>query len=281
VKYITFSLLILLISGCATLNESVIKNAERSDFQPLVLSPDYDLSGIRIDLIRQTNEEEVNDSTTETEAIPYHPVGFYLGNGLFIDLNDNISLLVPELLDVSFDENFKIEQSYPDIILRSTTTYEKTDSLFVIKQNGLITTKTKKTIINKDSIVFVKEGLFSKYRITKSDGSITYRSGFINTTVHKDKNGFFYKNLFGRKEYRLKDNEISIGKRYIIKNYGDIIEILTQGLFNNEYLQYRIIKSDNRIYVYDKNYRGLEIIIAEDEIDVIENTRNINRYSIK
>lgn len=93
-KYKSLSLLLLIICGCTTLNKTIIENTDRSIFQPLVLIPDYDICNIRIDLIRQTNKEQVNDSATEAEKIPYHPVGFYLGNGLFLDLNDNLSLLV-------------------------------------------------------------------------------------------------------------------------------------------------------------------------------------------
>ncbi|MFW5760377.1 MAG: hypothetical protein ACOCXH_05305 [Cyclobacteriaceae bacterium] len=280
-KYILFSLLILFICGCTTLNKNLIKNTERLDFQPLVLIPDYDICDIRIDIIRQTSEKQVNNSTTETEEYPYHPNGFYLGNGLFFDLNDNLSLLVPKLLDISCDKNFKIKHSHQGSIFKSATTYEKIDSLLVIRNRGLINTNTKKKIINNDSIVFVKAGLFSKYRIIKADSSITYQTGLLNTTIYKNKNGYFHKTLFGKKEYRLTDNEILIGKRYILRNHGDTIEILAKGLFNNEYLKYRIIKSDNKKYVYDRNYRGLEIHVTKNEIDVIKNRRNINRYSTK
>ncbi len=280
-KYKSLSLLLLIIGGCTTLNKTIIENTDRSFFQSLVLIPDYDICDIRIDLIRQTNKKQVNDSTTKTEKVPYHPVGFYLGNGLFLDLNDNLSLLVPKLLHINCDENFTIKQSHPGYIFNSTTTYEKTDSLFITNNDGLIKTNTKKIIINKDSVVFVKEGLFSKYRIIESDSSIRYQSGLINTTIHKNNEGYFYNTLLGKKEYRQIDNEIFIGKKYILRNQGDIIEILVKGLLNSEYLKYKIVKSDNRIYVYDRNYRGLEIILTENEINVMENTRNLNRYSIE
>lgn len=280
-KYKYLSFLLLILCGCTTLNKTIIENTTRSIFQPLVLTPDYDIYEIRIDLIRQTNEEQVNDSTTKNEKIPYHSIGFDLGNGLFIDLNDNLSLLIPKLLHINCDENFIIKQNHSRYRFKSTTTYEKTDSLFITKNEGLIKTNTKKIITNKDSIVFVKGGLFSKYKIIKSDSSITYQSGLVKTVIHKNKDGYFYRTLFGKKEYKQIDNEIFIGKRYILKNQGDIIEIFAKGLLNTEFLKYRIIKSDNRIYVYDRNYRGLEIIRTEKEINVMENTRNLNSYSVE
>ena len=280
-KFKSLFLILLIICGCATLNKTLIENSDRSIFQPSVLIPDYDICDIRIDVIRQTNEERVNDSTTKTEKIPYHPVGFYLGNGLFLDLNDNLSFLVPKLLHISCDENFTIKQSHPGYIFKSTTTYEKTDSLFVTNNEGLIKTNTKKIIINKDSVLFVKEGLFSKYLIIKSDSSITYQSGLVNKIIHKNNEGYFYKTLVGKKEYTQIGNEIFIGKKYILRNQGDIIEIFAKSLLDSEYVKYRIIKSDYRIYVYDRNYRGLEIILTEKEINVMENTRNMNSYSIE
>lgn len=94
------------------------------------------------------------------------------------------------------------------------------------------------------------------------------------------KNGYFFNYLLGKKEYKQKDNEICIGKRYIIRNQGDVIEVWSRGLFNSEYLEYRIVKSDNRIYVYDRYYRGLEIVKTQNEINAISNNRNSVRYSV-
>ena len=279
-KYL-FLFLLFLITGCSTLNRTIIEKTDRSGFQPLTLIPDYDIYDIRIDIIRQTNEKQVNDSTTETKNSPYHSVGFYLGNGLFIDLNDNLSLLVPKLLNINGNENFMIIQNHPGSLFDSKTTYEKIDSLFVTKNGGLIKTNAKKIIDSKDSAIFIKEGLLSKYKILKSDSSITYKAGLASTKVQKSKEGYYYKTLLGKRKYKQINHEVCIGKSYIIRNNGDMIEIIAKGLFNNEYLKYRIIKSANKIYVYDRNYRGLEITKNENEIYVKRNKRNISLYSLK
>ena len=280
-RYKYLLLLLFIIYGCAPLKKTIIENTERLYFQPLVLIPDYDIYDIRIDIIRQTDEKEVDESTTKTEEVPYHPVGFYLGNGLFVDLNDNISLLVPKLLNVDSNEDFVIKQKQPGIFFKSTTIYAKTDSLFIAKNGGLIKLKTKKIIDKNDSTAIIKGGLFSKYKIIESDSSITYRSGLAKTVIHKNKEGYFYKTWLWKKEYKQIESDIHIGKKYIIRNLGDRIEILTKGMLNKERLAYRIIKSDDRIYIFDSFYRGLEIVQTKNEIKVKENTRNLGSYSIE
>ena len=60
-----------------------------------------------------------------------------------------------------------------------------------------------------------------------------------------------------------------------------MIEITSKGILNTEYLEYRIIRTDHEIYVYDRNYRGLEIILDENELSVRQNTTILNRYSLK
>ncbi|MEW6282618.1 MAG: hypothetical protein AB1758_28675 [Candidatus Eremiobacterota bacterium] len=47
----------------------------------------------RIDLHRETRTERDSDGDSHTEDVPYSPVGVYLGNGIFLDTNGNLSLL--------------------------------------------------------------------------------------------------------------------------------------------------------------------------------------------
>ena len=280
-KYLLLLCLLPFIFGCATLNLSTIEEAARTDFQPLILEPHFDVYNIRIDVIRQTDESETDDSTTGTEERRYHPVGFNLGNGLFLDLNDNLSFLVPELLNVDPGENFTITQQSFGHLVNTTTTYKLADSLFVKVNKGLITTRSKKRIHRNDSVLLVNEGLFSKYRITGSDSSYSYHSGLSNTTLHKTDQGYYYNTLFGRYEYKKRDNEINIGKRYIVRNRGDQIEIVERGLFNGENLLYKIIKSDNRLILYDRNYRGKEIIAGKGALYVNKNGKSEDKYTLE
>lgn len=49
----------------------------------------------RIDLHRETRTETDSDGDSHTENVDYNPVGVYMGNGVFLDLSGNLSL-IPE-----------------------------------------------------------------------------------------------------------------------------------------------------------------------------------------
>ena len=94
----------------STLNIAEIKTLQRDTFTDLILEPAYDFYNIKFDIIRQQQETNVNSMVT-TEDVPYHKLGFHLGNGLFMDLNDNvyIDLLVTTAVDKY--ENFEVEKT--------------------------------------------------------------------------------------------------------------------------------------------------------------------------
>ena len=103
-------LLVVFCSACSTLNITEIKNLEKKDFDSMKLKPEIEPNDLRIDIIRQTHDNRVNDSTTETAYTPYHPLGFDLGNGLFYDLCGNLSLRIDYLLNYSWEHDFVIER---------------------------------------------------------------------------------------------------------------------------------------------------------------------------
>ena len=108
-----FIILILLALGCSTTsNISEIKELSKTRFDSLSIQPDVELYDLRIDIIRQTTQNRVNDSTTLNEVVPYNFLGFNLGNGLFYDLNDNLSLRIDYLLNVDTKNDFEIEKIY-------------------------------------------------------------------------------------------------------------------------------------------------------------------------
>ena len=88
------------LSTCATLNKSTINSLHREKLIGPFLQPDFELYDLRIDLIRNTTTEEVNDSTETEKEMPYHRLGFNLGNGLYYDLNENLCLRLTDLFNI-------------------------------------------------------------------------------------------------------------------------------------------------------------------------------------
>ena len=108
-----FSLLgILSLIGCATLDQTEIANRSVGYFEPLQLEPEFDLYHFRVDIIRQTEDKMESDSTTSTEAVNYHILGFALGNGLFYDLNGSLGFDVLKLLAVNTESDFELQKTY-------------------------------------------------------------------------------------------------------------------------------------------------------------------------
>ena len=62
-KHLYLPILVLLFCSCTTLNVSTINSLEKTQFESSVLQPDYDVYDMRIDVIRQTTEEKVDENT--------------------------------------------------------------------------------------------------------------------------------------------------------------------------------------------------------------------------
>jgi len=240
---------------------------------PIVLVPGYDISDIRVDIIRQT-DTGFNDGSGDSDDAPYHPVGFYLGHGLFLDLKDNISFLIPELFNLHLIENFVIEQNNSNRWFKSKITYEKTDGLMVNRYENLIKTRSRKEFSFENSVLSVNEGFLSKYKIIRDGDLLIFKSGKVSNTLNKYGNQFIYQMPLGKKEYRINGNEVFIDSRYFIRHQGDEIKVFRRGLFKDRILLFRIIKSKNKIYIYSRKRLVMEIQLNKNEINVIENRRS-------
>jgi hypothetical protein len=102
-----------------------------------------------------------------------------------------------------------------------------------------------------------------------------------NRNIEKTTDGYVYRSPNEHIAYKQIGNEIHVGKSYIIRNLGNVIEILTNGLFNKEYLRFRIIKSVAGIHVFNRRCQVLEIIKTSQELTVSKNARNRCSYVLK
>ncbi len=97
------------LSSCATLSVREIKSLERVPFEPLRIEPTVEPNDLRVDVIRQTKQQMVGN-TTQAVDVPNDPLGLDLGNGLFYDLNENFSLRLDYLLDFADEEAFELKK---------------------------------------------------------------------------------------------------------------------------------------------------------------------------
>ncbi len=281
---ISYGLIIVLITSCATFNISEIKNLEKSTFDSLCLIPDWETNNLRIDLIRQTYVEDVNDSTKETKETPYHPVGYNLGNGLFYDLNKNLSLRLDYLLNFSTDNNFEIRKiNRPDKIKGATNYMFINDSLLVQYQSRKKIHYRYHRINNLDSTSFLYKKRL-KYAIIETDSSVIY-SGKKRKwdVIYKIDDSSYYLNNKRRKFfYQIKDNDIFLENDYVISltNNDSKIQIKSNRKKREDIVIYTIEKDNDRLFIYNKNYSGLVIYKEEDSILIYRNKTFLRRYEL-
>ncbi|MEQ8532406.1 MAG: hypothetical protein RIB86_11165, partial [Imperialibacter sp.] len=102
--------LIICLFGCTGPRIIPVDSASRILSEPVVIRPAFDRYSLRADLIRQKTYSYINDQYHE-QPVSYHPLGFELGNGLFFDLNKNLSLDLAYLLKLDKNRDFKLKMT--------------------------------------------------------------------------------------------------------------------------------------------------------------------------
>ena len=264
-----------------TLEISEINGLNNVKFEPLFIQPDLELYDFRIDIIRQTIEKQVNDSTTETKEIPYHKLGFNLGNGLFYDLNDNLSLRIDYLLNLDTKGDFKIEKSFTK--KRWNKIYSSHDGVFRIEYTNKKKSYTRFEIkILNDSLSMYYKNKY-RYSIKKDDSTLVYmNSKRIIDKVQKKEENYYYQKFKKRvDEYKYIDRDIILDNKYKINlnQSGDILEIRRIGK-KNDYPRYKIIRNEEKIFIFNDKYFGKKIVMNKDRFTLYRNDKVIYEFKI-
>lgn len=284
-KSITYCLIIILIDSCATLNISEIKNLKATKFDSLCLLPDWESNNLRIDLIRQTYEEEVNDSTIETKETPYHPIGFNLGNGLFYDLNENLCLRLDCMLDFSTDNNFEIQKTTRPEKSKGVTIYKFiNDSLLIQYHPRKKSHYQYHRIYHPDSIAIMYKNRL-KYAVIKTDSSLIFSGKKRKWDAIKkiDDNNYYLNKKKWKENYQIKDNDILLENDYVVSltNNDARIEIKSYRKNRKDRVLYTIEKDYDKMFIYNKNYAGLLIEKKGNIILIYRNNAQLRKYELK
>lgn len=268
-------ILILINFGCkTTLKISEIKDLSKIEFDSLFIQPDIELYDFRIDIIRQTTEEQVNDSTTDTEDVPYHLLGFNLGNGLFYDLNDNLSLRIDYLLNIDTKNDFEIEKVYSK---------SKWNRKFKSHEgNFTIESKRKKKIYDKLQVKYFNDSLSisfrnkHRYSIVTVDSLTKYMSTkrVIDKIQKKDKNFYYQTHKRSVDEYKFVDKAVILDNKYkvTLNQTGNIIEIIRIGK-KKDYPRYKIIRDDENLYIFNDKFYGKKIVMGDGRFTLFYNDK--------
>jgi len=283
-KLIVFAVFsLVLLQSCGSVLESNITKLEKIAPEPLKLEPGYDLYSIRLDLIRQTDSSPSGFGTGQqfqnnTRNVPYHRLGFHLGNGLFLDLNDNLSILVDKLYDIKDGENFEIvEQISPQRKRR----YTKRNDIFEERTNAIFASNqvTQYKRDEEDGSLIIKESLLSKQRIYESDDELILKYPLGKTSIRFDGKGYTVKQFLRNRNYVKIGNGVDIDGKYFITQRNNRIEIFSyRSLSKKRRLLYSIIQGENEIIIYDRKNRGFIMFKNGDNIEFRRNRTPLAFY---
>lgn len=263
---------LVVFSSCATLNQNEIKSASHKIIEHQQLLPMLDYYGERIDIIRSKTDVRGGANNEGTEDMPYHDAGFYLGNGLFYDLNGNFCLL-PWYPFYDLSKDFILHKQDKSSILNSSCTISKSDSLVSIKADNKIGFTKNYEIKRSDSVIVFTKGKLMKMEFEmKSDGSYFYKRALANEDIRKTKNGYLIKKLLSKDYYTIEGNEISLANEVVVKYRDNMIEIFKKG-WSKPVLKYQLLVNENSIIIYDTKFRGFKVEKEGEKLVVYKNQK--------
>ncbi len=280
---ISFVIFIFILSSCATLDIAEIQNLNKITFDTLTLKPASEVNDFRFDIIRQTYEKQVNDSTKETKNTPYKTLGFDLGNGLFYDLNKNLCLRTDYLMGINPHKDYEFEIINRPIKNKNIKKYSfQNDTLsysYPPKEKVYYNYHCYGT---PDSMAYHYKRRF-KYAIVRTDSSISYNSKRRKWDEIKKVNDTLYyiNKRRWKREFTIHKNEIKLEREFIIQLSDDhkTLKILRQGARKN-WEAYTLVKSTNKLFIYNKKYSGYIFEIKGETLNLYNNATYLRKFKI-
>jgi hypothetical protein len=282
-KLLSIILLILPFAGQAQMNRKI--NVDRFEAHTVnnSLVPSYDLYGLRIDLVRQTREVAVNDSTKEDVEEDNRLIGFNIGDFLFMDLNFNLSIRVDHLMDLKHDTDFQL--------MKSTYPHRRNDDIFYRMDQGVFSysyreksrTRERFNLESHDGILEVyykkrpqfqlienEEGLFKKNRLSWDDRIYRHEPDVYSTSRNPK---------WGYRFYRA-ENQVHLHKTFIVTTNpeGNALEIYHWRKNRLRKPLYSIRYNQDEIIVYNRRNRGMLIRYSPEKVEVLDKRHCRVRY---
>jgi len=276
------AILLIFLSGCAALDYQEIIRLDSKDFDSLQLNPEIEPNGLRIDLIRKNRYVYYIDSLEYTELVPYHPLGFDLGNGIFYDLSGNLSLRVDHLLNFSCDSSFEIATTIKRTSRTNFRFYD--DSLSYYHPPKTKIRQQYHRVVHGDSMFFhvKKERDFTVVK-TESDLLFMGKKRIWNGIHYVDEGKYALYRRNKKTEFSLNENEIILNRDLRIRMTPDRKKIQVYKYKRKLYepmLLLTIERSKDKIFVYNKRNAGLKIEINGKSMEVSNGKKMLNRFEL-
>lgn len=251
----------LLLAGCSSLSLREINSLDRIPFEPLRIQAGVEPNDLRVDVLRQTEQTQVGNSTQTTD-VPYDPLGLNLGNGLFYDTNENFSLRLDHLLGFEGAEAFELKKTTTPMFDSGLTLYSLIDdTLSISRPPGRKTRYHYQRSGSEDSSFFRRRNA-SDYAIVQRDSALVQRNSWrdIKGIYKQDDENFYLQRRRTKIDYRLTNGEVYLRERYIVALTN---QNKTLGIYRTTRKGRRLIltieRSRDKIMVYNSDLKGKKL----------------------
>jgi len=272
--------LLIFLSGCATLNIQEIINLESKDFDTLQLCPAVEPNGLRIDLLRKNHDVYYIDSLVYAELMPYHPLGFDLGNGIFYDLSGNLSFKIDYLLNFSSDSSFQIEKSGKKTARTIFLFYH--DSLSVNRPPKTKIRQQYHRVIHGDSVLYsVKKGRDFTVVTTETDLFYMGKKRIWNGIHGVGQGRYELYRKATKGGFSLNEHEVILSRDLMIRMNPDKKKLqIFRYRRKGPKLLLTIERSEDKIFVYDKHNAGQKIALIGNTLEISNGKKMLNRVEL-
>ena len=280
-------LLSMILFSCTSsrLSQADINKKTSQQFEDLSLSVGHEVSDLRLDIIRQTTDCVDSEGVVTSQEVAYHPMGFDLGNGLFFDLNNNLSIRIDSLYAIGTMEDYEI--------VKTGNLNRKTRVVYTRNQNEICYRRVRdendlfKFCLSEEeaegSLELQRRGK-RRYKIMREEDNVCFyrkkdkRAQCINTLPSGK--GFVHKGRGRTDNYLHKNNELILDDRYrvTINAAKDQIEI-SRIRRRTDQLLWTVKKTDGKLLIYNNRMIGRTLEQNGDLIMVYRpGFRNVMAY---
>ena len=203
-------------------------------FQQLELNVAYELEELRVDIIRKETTSADGDGNSTTEDVPYHPLGFDLGNGLFYDLNGNLALRLKHLFDLDGRNEFSLKRIERVQQNRCIEMRKVSEKAICREWRGILGNDRSRCldVYDQDGVVQVSRNGRFCYQIVEEEGEVKFsrnRQGRRWTRLLEEGEQTFVEQIRDRRRdvYTQENGEVRLGRDILLQvdETGKKIEI--------------------------------------------------------
>lgn len=274
-------LVLSVIPGCGTLDRLSIQKIKSIEYNAFNLQPAHDPYHLRFDIIRQSEVSNILDSVKNEEPLPYHPLGFDLGNSLFFDLNGNLSLRLDQYLALN-PQHFYLMYAWRQHTTKGVY-YQWQQDTFFVNRTKIKTPAYRFHLQEHQDTSFYMVHNKIKYWINRQDS--TTSMGSRKKVLHTIGTDGFQSYSLNRRKHPKKisqsGNEVFLWTSYKIVLSPDRKNILVQRRGRkNTYTRLTICRDENNTYIFDQRFHGYRLQRDKNNLDIYNNQKFYKRYLV-